>query len=144
MKHTFLILISFLFILSACGPSVEEKAAEIAAKEKAKQDSITIADYRAADEAANKTAKEKAIQDSIRMVDSLAANAAVMKEQLEQYLIELKAELEAEESAMSRIKEYQFGRPQWQKEEQIKNQSVKIQTLGKNIKDTEKQIESYQ
>lgn len=143
MKNIFLIIISFLFILSSCGPSAPT-AAEIAAKEKAKQDSITIADYKAADETANKAAKEQAVQDSIHIADALAADAAAVKEQLEQYLIELKAELEAEESAMSRIKEYQFGRAQWEKEEQIKKQSIKIQTLGKNIKDTEKQLESYQ
>ncbi|MDO8661439.1 MAG: hypothetical protein Q7K43_06115, partial [Candidatus Woesearchaeota archaeon] len=64
----------------ACGPSKEE----IAAKEKAKQDSIHMVDSLAAAEAAAKAAAEvaaaeaaaaaeKAIADSTRVADSLAA-----------------------------------------------------------------------
>ena len=80
-----LVALSFaagMFAVTSCGPSAEE----IAAKEKAKQDSIQMADTMAvanaaaaekakADSiaAAEMASKEKAKADSTRMADSLAA-----------------------------------------------------------------------
>jgi hypothetical protein len=111
----FFVIISFLFILSACGPSEQEVKTKLLNE-----------------------------QQNQRITDSIQQAQQAYKEQLEQYLIELKAELEGEQSTMEKIKEFHFGRLQSEKEEQIKQQSIKIQTLEKNIKDTEKQLESYQ
>jgi hypothetical protein len=82
MKKLLTLAVAASALLFACGPSEEE----LAAKEKAKQDSIRIADSLAAAEAAAQAAekarqdsiaaaeaaKEKARQDSIRTADSLA------------------------------------------------------------------------
>lgn len=78
MKKNFLVLIaSGVVLLSACGPSAEEKAAaekatqdSIAAVEKAYQDSIAMA-QQAAQDSIN-AAMEKMRQDSIAMADSIA------------------------------------------------------------------------
>lgn len=77
-----LVLAGGMLAFYACGPSKEE----LAAKEKAKQDSIHMADSMAAAAAAaaekakadslaaaEAAAKEKAMQDSIHMADSIAA-----------------------------------------------------------------------
>ena len=65
MKQISLILLPFLFILTSCGPSAEEIATKEAAKEKAKQDSITIANYKAADEAKKKKEEFQHTVDSV-------------------------------------------------------------------------------
>lgn len=115
MKQVSIFLISFLFILSACGPSEQEVKTKLLNE-----------------------------QQNQKTMDSIQQVQKADKEKLEQYLIELKAELEGEQSTMEKIKEFHLGRLQSEKEEQIKQQSIKIQTLEKNIKDTEKQLESYQ
>lgn len=115
MKQTSLIILSFLFILSACGPSEEEVKTKFLNE-----------------------------QQNQKSADSILQVMQADKEQIEQYIIEAKAQLEAEKSTMEKIQKFQLGRAQWEKEEQIKNQSIVIQTLEKNIKDAEKQLESYQ
>ena len=122
MKHTSLILLPFLFILSACGPS-EQEVRET--KQEAKQELLNE-------------------QENQRTEDAIEQARQAKKEEWETYLIKVKAQLEAEESTMEKIKEYRIGRAQWEKEEQIRKQSIRIQTLEKNIEEAEKQIESYQ
>lgn len=115
MKKTTFILASFLSILSACGPSEQEVREKIRLEEQS----------------------QKAADSILRVMQE-------DKEKIENYIMEAKAQLEAENSRMEKIKQFQLGRAQWEKEEQIKNQSIVIQTIEKNIKEAEKQLESYQ
>ena len=115
MKQLTFIIIFISIILSACGPSEQEVREKLRIEEQ-----------------------------SQKTADSLLQVMQADKEKIEQYIIEAKAQLEAELSTMEKIKQFKLGRAQWEKEEQIKNQSILIQTLEKNIKEAEKQLELYQ
>lgn len=65
-----LVIAGGMLAFYACGPSAEE----IAAKEKATQDSIAAADAKVAEEAA---AREKAVADSVAVVEAAADSARV-------------------------------------------------------------------
>ncbi len=79
-KNLLLLAATGMFIISACGPSEEEKAAaekakqdSIAAVEKAIADSMAAAAQQQAMQDSMNAAMEKMRQDSIAMADSLAA-----------------------------------------------------------------------
>lgn len=108
-----------LFSLVSCGPSAEEKAAI----EKHNADSIT-------------EATEQALLDKMEMQQTLQDSLIVAetdKEVLEMMLSETKAQLAVEEDKMVRIKEWQLGRAPSEREEQIRNQTILIEGLQKDI-----------
>ena len=122
MKNN-LILIPLLAISTiACGPSKEE----LAAKEKAKMDSVAQATQ-------NSIARQQAIQDSI-------TNAAASNEAMKQQLIDFKAQLAAEQSKLDNIQDFKIGRSEDEKAQQIADQTKVVEQLKSQINDLEKQI----
>jgi hypothetical protein len=104
-----------LLTIISCGPSKEEKAA----LEKAKMDSVALATRRQIE-------TKYALQDSIK-------STRTYKEQMEIQLTESKANLEAAIDKMGRIKEWQFGRTAAEREQQIKDQTYRIDRIEKEI-----------
>ena len=122
-----------LFAFFSCGPSAEQRAVT----EKAKMDSVALATK-------NHIMAEKAIQDSIAAYAEKEAVGAAMdqvfQEQLKTQLIELKAQLAAEDVKMDGIKSYHIGRLENEKMQQISDQTMVIEKLKNEISDIEKQI----
>jgi hypothetical protein len=111
MKKSILTIAVLSTMLIACGPS----AAEIAAK--AKQE---LLDQQAADAA--------------------AAAEVANREALKQQVVELKAQFAGEESKMDAIQQWQLGRTEDEKAQQISDQTRVIEELKNQISETEKQI----
>lgn len=114
MKATTVITIMSLgltVMLLSCGPSEET------IKQKTKQNMET----------------KLALQDSIKIVKD-------RKTQYENVLSDAKGELEVAKDKLSRIKEWQFGRSNSEREEQIRNQTKVIDELEKYIEGLKKAI----
>lgn len=116
-------ILSLLVIIS-CGPSAEEKVAI----EKAKMDSIANATKQ-------KMETKLALQDSLKWTRS-------NKGMMEMQLTETKGELAAAKDRMGLIKEFQLGRTQSERGQQIKNQTILIDSLEKQIRNLEITIQA--
>lgn len=127
MKTTMFTLLSLtLLSFTSCGPS----AAEQAAAEKQKMDSTVKATEEATK---NKIETKLGLENSIK-------KATEEKEMLEAQLSDTKGELAAANDKLNSIKEFQFGRSQVEREQQIKDQTIYIDDLEKQITDIESKI----
>lgn len=109
---SFFIITVFLF---SCGPTAEQKAAA----EKAKADSIAMA-----------------TQTAMETKRSLEAEIEGMNNRL----MAKRADLDVAKSQMGKIQEFQFLRTESEKEQQVHDQSIKIQTIEQEIAATEQDI----
>lgn len=115
-----------LLQLTACGPSEAEKqAAQIA-----HDDSVKRA---AEDEAKLRYAEKEKLTNSIQQVSTEIEGA-------QNRLIALKSNLEVEKDQMNKIKEWQLGRTQGEREQQISQQSITIQNTENEITSTQNNI----
>ncbi len=121
MKTHFFISITAL-LLFACGPSKEE----VAAREKAKMDSVAKATEQ-------NLARQQAVQDSIE-------SAAMNQEALKAQLIDLMGQLAGEESKLNSIAEFTLLRTADEKAAQIAHQTIIVEQLKAQISEIEKQI----
>ena len=110
----FLVLLVTVGLFS-CGPTAEQKAAA----EKVKADSIALA-------------TQTAIETKQSLEDEL--------DRMNNELMARKADLEVAMNQMSKIKEFQLLRTDAEREQQVHDQSVKIQTLEQEIAVTEQEI----
>jgi len=110
----FLLLI-FTACISSCGPTAEQKAAA----EKAKADSIA-------------TATQKAVETRQALETQLDA--------MDNRLMTKKADLEVAKNQMNKIQEFQLLRTDYEREQQVHDQSIKIQTLEQEIAAAEQDI----
>jgi septal ring factor EnvC (AmiA/AmiB activator) len=115
---TFLTLITLL----ACGPSVKEKEAKEKA-EKTKMDSVAKATE---SEIRQKMENKQALIDSIK---NLKSNSQTM----EMELVNAKADLAVANDKMRKIKEWQIGRTNSERENQIRQQTISIDFLEKKV-----------
>ena len=119
----FTILLSFfLFQISSCGPSAEERA-QI---QQQREDSIKNA-------IEHKYAIENEFKESNQKLQNL-------RSQLENE----RANLEVENAKMNDLKGFKFLRTENEKEQQIKDQSLKIQSIQDNIAALEKNMTQIQ
>jgi predicted RNase H-like nuclease (RuvC/YqgF family) len=116
-----------LSILTACGPSAEEKAR----LQKAREDSIRVATENAT---RHKLEMKLALTDSVKNLEAL-------KEGIENRLTYLKGELEVAKDKMTRIKEVQFLRTPDEREQQIRSQALTIDQLEKEIEELPDRIQ---
>ena len=139
MKKTALIITSLTSCLLSCGPSKQD----IELEKYKKQDSIAkvaeaeIQEKRKMDSVAEAT--KNAIANSIAEEESASAEAEVQV-MLSQQLMELNASLEVAQSKLVDIKQPKLFRTPEEKEQQILEQVLIIETLKKDIKDTQKQL----
>lgn len=126
-----------LLAIISCGPSAEEKAAA----EKRKADSTATAIKQQMDSIAKATeqATKLKMETKLALQDSIK-NTTMNKEYMEMELSEAKADLEAAKDGMGKIKEWQLGRTPAEREQQIKNQTYKIDGLEKQIENLKTDI----
>ena len=127
MKTLITTVLLGLLILTACGPSAEEKAK----LQKAREDSIRVATENAT---RYKLEMKLALTDSIKNLEAL-------KEGIENRLTYLKGELEVAKDKMTRIKEVQFLRTPDERERQIRSQALTIDQLEKEIEELPNRIQ---
>jgi hypothetical protein len=122
MKKTIVTIVILTTILTSCGPSAEQVAAE----EKRKLDSATMAgQQQLLDQQATAQAE---------------AEAAAQQEVLKQQLIDLSALLAGEESKLNSIGEFKLLRTVDEKAAQIAAQTKVVMELRAQIAEVEKQI----
>jgi len=122
MKKTIVTIVILTTILTSCGPSAEQVAAE----EKRKLDSATMAgQQQLLDQQATAQAE---------------AEAAAQQEILKQQLIDLSAQLAGEESKLNSIGEFKLLRTVDEKAAQIAEQTKVVMELKAQIAEVEKQI----
>ena len=121
MKTTITIATLTISLLS-CGPSKQE----LEANQKRQLDSASAAGQQ---QVLDQQASEQAL-----------ANEAANQEILKQQLIDLKAQLAAEESKLNDIKQWKLGRTEDEKAQQISDQTRIIEELKNQIIETDKQI----
>jgi hypothetical protein len=121
MKKTITIATLTISLLS-CGPSKQE----LEANQKRQLDSASAAGQQ---QVLDQQASEQAL-----------ANEAANQEILKQQLIDLKAQLAAEESKLNDIKQWKLGRTEDEKAQQISDQTRIIEELKNQIIETDKQI----
>jgi hypothetical protein len=122
MKKTIVTIVILTTILTSCGPSAEQVAAE----EKRKLDSATIAgQQQLLDQQATAQAE---------------AEAAAQQEILKQQLIDLSAQLAGEESKLNSIGEFKLLRTVDEKAAQIAEQTKVVMELKAQIAEVEQQI----
>ncbi len=127
MKSASISLISTVMIFFiSCGPSAEEKMVA----EKRKIDSITVATENATK---LKIETQHAYEDSIQL-------AIGQKDKYEQFLSEYKGDLAAAEDRLSTIKGFQFLRSASTREDQIRNQTIVIDNLERQIRELQKSV----
>ena len=125
MKKIFCAFVTILFvILISCGPNAKEKAAA----EKIKMDSIAQATQQ-------KMEAKFALKESIKTATTDIQN-------MEVELTETKANLEVAKDGMGKIKEWQLGRTPQEREQQIKDQSYKIDELEKYVESLKSTIQT--
>jgi hypothetical protein len=119
MKLTILTALSATILLAtSCGISDKEKTALLQAQQ-AKDDSIRVAQIK-------QVKDEEALKSALG--DSLSAyNNLLLRQQ--NALIQLRTEIYTANDEMTQIKSFHFGRMPQDKENQIRNQELKIQTL---------------
>ncbi len=127
MKTLITIVFLGLSILTACGPSAEEKAR----LQKAREDSIRVATENAT---RHKLEMKLALTDSIKNLEAL-------KEGIENRLTYLKGELEVAKDKMTTIKQVQFLRTPDEREQQIRSQALTIDQLEKEIEELPNRIQ---
>jgi hypothetical protein len=119
MKPIILAALSATILLaSSCGLSDKEKTALLQAQQ-AKDDSLRVAEIKQVkDEEATKSA----------LSDSLSAyNDLLLRQQ--NALVQLRTEIYTANDEMTQIKGFHFGRMPQDRENQIRNQELKIQSL---------------
>ncbi len=122
MKKTITTIAVLVSVLTACGPSKEQ----IAAEEKRKLDSAATA------------GQQQLLQQQAD--DQAKVEAAANQDALKQQLIDLKGQLAAAESRLDDIQKWKLGRSEDEKAQQIEDQTKVIEDLKNQIADTEKQI----
>ncbi len=132
MRRCILFIFTALIALStfSCGPSAEEKAKV----EQAKADSIKAATE---DAMKQKFAVKEALQSKLQ-------NATSYLEKLNEQLVNTKASLDVANSDMDKIKEFHVMRTNSEREEQVRAQSIKIQSIQSNISNIEQTISNQQ
>lgn len=132
MKKSTLLSLSILALTFACGPNAEE----LAAREKAKMDSVA--------KATEEAIAAKAIEDSINRVRQMEADAARIADSLANEITksienesckELRAQLNAAEDKLNDIKGFKIGRTAAEKEAQLTAQYKLIEDLKDALKD---------
>jgi vacuolar-type H+-ATPase subunit D/Vma8 len=123
-KVTSILSTIILIALISCGPNAKEKAAA----EKIKMDSIAQATKQ-------KMESKFALKESIE-------TAATDIQNMEVELTETKANLEVAKDGMGKIKEWQLGRTPQEREQQIKDQSYKIDELEKYVENLKSTIQT--
>jgi len=122
MKKTIVTIVILTTILTSCGPSAEQVAAE----EKRKLDSATMAgQQQLLDQQATAQAE---------------AEAAAQQEILKRQLIDLSAQLAGEESKLNSTGEFKLLRTADEKAAQIAEQTKVVMELRAQIAEVEKQI----
>jgi hypothetical protein len=122
MKKTIATIAILTTVLTSCGPSAEQVAAE----EKRKLDSATAAgQQQLLDQQATAQAE---------------AEAAAQQEILKQQLIDLNAQLAGEESKLNSTEEFKLLRTADEKAAQIAEQTKVVMELKAQIAEVEKQI----
>lgn len=135
-------------LITSCGQSKEE----IAAREKQKQDSITLEIQRQVD--ASVTAhhqhledmaiREKQIQDSIASSIDESIRVEYQRGEMRSYIVKLKGELAAAESGLVDLRQFQIGRSADAKANQIAEQASYIEELKHAIQEAEGQLLAVQ
>lgn len=116
-------------ILFSCGPTSEE----VAAKEKAKNDSIA----RVSEENTRlKIERERIVADSL-------AEVKEMKTFLKQSISSANTELRLAKEKLSKVKEFSLLRSSYEREEQITNQYKAIQAWEDEIRRLQEQLDEY-
>jgi len=116
-------------LLISCGPSAEELAAQ-KQQQIAREDSIK-----------NVTEKETKRKIEAKLaIQNYLERAANTLSSLKSELIETKGNLDAANDKMASIKEFQFGRTQAEREQQIKYQSMTISSFEERINEIEAKI----
>jgi hypothetical protein len=119
MKSMILLAISAtLFLVTSCGISDKEKTALLQAQQ-AKDDSIRVAQI--------KQVKDDEVLRSA-LNDSLSANNNLLSRQ-QNALIQLRTDIYTANDEMTKIKAFHFGRMPQDRENQVRNQELKIQSL---------------
>lgn len=109
MKTISSLLVSLLIVtIISCGPSAQEKAAA----EKVRMDSI-----------ADATKKAMEAKQSLE----------VQLDKFNTDLMQTKADLDVAKNEMNKIQEFQFMRTADERQQQVHDQSIRIQTLEKNV-----------
>ena len=122
------LILAFLTLLTACGPSSEEKAR----LQKEREDSIKVA--------AENAAKYR-VEMKLALTDSVK-NFEALKEGFENRLSYLKGELEVAKDKLSTAKQVQFLRTPEERERQIRDQTLIIDGLETEIKELPMKIET--
>jgi len=117
---------SSLLIVSSCGQTASEKAQTQANHDDSLKNAVE-------QNIKQQYAAKEVVQNSIRTLNS-QLNAFNSRIEL------LNANLEVANDEMSKIKEFHFGRTDGEREEQIRNQSLKIQNLEDEISDLNNKI----
>ena len=120
MKKTIATIAILTTVLTSCGPSAEQVAAE----EKRKLDSATAAGQ----------------QQLLDQQATAQAEAAAQQEILKQQLIDLNAQLAGEESKLNSTEEFKLLRTADEKAAQIAEQTKVVMELKAQIAEVEKQI----
>lgn len=97
-----------IFLFSSCGPSAEE----IAAQQKRRDDSIVVATQRIQQEKQNLKSEFSSIKNEY------------------QHAV---ADFVAAKDEMNHVRDFHFGRLQSDRDEQIRNQALKIQHIGDRV-----------
>ncbi|CAN5861435.1 hypothetical protein BH11BAC7_BH11BAC7_35190 [soil metagenome] len=120
------IVLTGMIFFNSCGPTAEEKMIA----EKRKIDSITVVTEQATK---IKIETKIAYEDSIQIANG-------QKEQFEQFLSEAKGDLAAAEDKLVTIKGFQFLRSASTRESQIRNQTIVIDNLEKQMRSLQKSL----
>lgn len=119
MKPMMLLAFSAITILAtSCGISDKEKTALLQAQQ-AKDDSIRVAQIK---QVKDEEALRSALGDSLSVYNNLLGRQ-------QNALIQLRTEIYTANDEMTQIKSFHFGRMPQDKENQIRNQELKIQSL---------------
>jgi hypothetical protein len=127
-----------LISLVSCGPSAKEKAV----REKFIKDSLTMVQKKQFDSIVKAT--EEATKFKFQMKITYEDSIKILNQDINRFdfiLRDLKAELEIATDKMGQIKEWEFGRTPSEREEQVRNQSLKINDLEKMIENIKVKID---
>jgi len=108
MKTRYTTIIILLAFISSCGPSAEEQAAT----QKHRDDSIAVS-----------------VQQRLQAKMDIQSRIA----QVKNAITNLNADLAAAKDRMIQIQDFHFLRTNSEREEQVKNQSIKIQRIEEKI-----------
>lgn len=122
-------IFTIALMISACGPNAEQVAADYATKDSL--ESALKADM------IQQLEREQAVQDSTKTAKE---EMALAKSEMETALSEAKIELQLANDELTNIKEFHLGRTSVEKENQLRNQYTKIQTLEQDIQEMEKEL----